>query len=43
MNTDFYVNVASLMLPKPSRKHKRILYEDGKKIPIITVEIGVLE
>lgn len=43
MNPDFYVNVASLMLPKPSKKQKRILYEDGKKIPIITVEIGVLE
>ena len=44
VNQKFIINLADYMLPKPSKKHcKRKLYEEGKELPIITVEIGVLE
>lgn len=41
---DYLINVADYMLPRPSRKYcKRILHEDDKELPIISVEIGVWE
>jgi len=45
MNDDFYFNVASYMLPRPSRKYcKKILSDiDGSYLPIIHVELEVLE
>jgi len=44
-NSDFYVNVALLMLPRPTRKYARRMLtdSDGSYLPIITVEIGVFE
>lgn len=44
VNQKFIINVADYMLPRPSRKYcKKILHEDDKELPIITVEIGVWE
>lgn len=45
MNKDFYLNVASYMLPRPSRKYcKKILKDnDGSYLPIIHVESECLK
>lgn len=44
MNHDFYVNVASLMYPRPSRRYcQRILHEDDVEVPIITIELEMFE
>ena len=38
MNPNFYINMAEVMLPRPTRK--RILLEDNKEMPIILVSSG---
>lgn len=41
MNMDFYVNMAEVMLPRPTRRYcKPILHEDNKEMPIILVGSG---
>ena len=43
-NNDSYLNVDKYMLPRPTRKYcKPILHEDNVEIPIIHVELEVLE
>lgn len=38
MNPNFYINMAEVMLPRPTPK--RILQEDNKEMPIILVSSG---
>ena len=38
INENFYVNVARLMYPKPSKKN--VIMEDNKPVPVILVESG---
>lgn len=39
MNPDFYINMAKVMLPRPSRRYcKPVLHEDNQEIPIILVK-----
>ncbi len=41
MNPNFYINVAEVMLPRPTRKYcKPILHEDNVEMPIILVDSG---
>lgn len=43
VNPNFYVNVADLMLSKPSKKQQHNFVEDGEVIPIISIEIKDME
>lgn len=43
INPNFYVNVADLMLSKPSKKQQHNFVEDGEVIPIISIEIKDME
>ena len=41
MNPNFYINMAEVMLPRPTRRYcKPILQEDNKEMPIILVSSG---
>ena len=43
-NPNFYINVASLQYPRPTRRYcKPILHEDDVEIPIITITVGLWE